>query len=463
MSIESQLAEYVASLQYKDIDEATRISFGRMLLDTAAVSIAGFREPSCRPVATALCAWDQEGPASVVGSEQRVSPPAAAFANGVYAHWCEWDDSHDPSHVHASAVIYPALLAAFEASDQSAMTSGGEEFVAATIAAFDAACRVGKLLKPYTHRGWMPTGTGGAVGAAAGAARILGLDASGIQSAMGIAAAGSGLSRQALADLVNAKNILAGVAAKIGVESALLARAGVSGAPHFITGDYGLQALYADGQGDAEEILDGLGREFSINEVSVKPYPCCRSAHPALDIVFELLRDEPRVANDVDSVRFEVPRGVYERVGRPFEAGDNPRMAALFSVPYSVAIALTNGLVAPKDFDPESVRAVSSEVADLIGRIAVEAVPVPNEAADPMIPTRAVFTLSGGGEIELTATTVKGAPDHPMTPDEEASKLATAVGDSLPSEDINGLMAAARGVPERGLVEFLDHVRRPQA
>ena len=80
-----------------------------------------------------------------------------------------------------------------------------------------------------------------------------------------------------------------------------------------------------------------------------------------------------------------------------------------------------------------------------------------------MIPTRAVLTLSGGGEIELTATTVKCAPDHPMTPDEEASKLATAVGDSLPSEDINGLMAAARGVPERGLVEFLDHVRRPQA
>ena len=103
----------------------------------------------------------------------------------------------------------------------------------------------------------MPTGSGGAVGAAAGAARLLGLDGPGVQSAMGIAAAGSGLSRQALADLVNGKNILAGVAAKIGVESALLARAGVSGAPNFLTGDYGLQALYADGQGEAAEVLRG--------------------------------------------------------------------------------------------------------------------------------------------------------------------------------------------------------------
>ena len=88
-----------------------------MLLDTVAVAIAGFRESSCRPVAGALFVpGTRTVVASVVGSERRVSPPAAAFANGVYAHWCEWDDSHDPSHVHASAVIFPALLAAFEAS-----------------------------------------------------------------------------------------------------------------------------------------------------------------------------------------------------------------------------------------------------------------------------------------------------------------------------------------------------------
>lgn len=462
MSVEAQLAEYVAALRYEDIDAATRAGFGRMLLDTAAVAIAGYREPSCRPVASALCAWDQEGVASVVGSGRRVSPPAAAFANGVYAHWCEWDDSHDLSHVHASAVIYPALLAAFEASGQPGAAGDGEEFVAAAVAAFDVACRVGKLIKPYAHRGWMPTGTGGAVGAAAGAARLLGLDAAGIRSAMGIAAAGSGLSRQALADLVNGKNILAGVAAKIGVESALLAQAGVSGAPNFITGAYGLQALYAGGQGDAMEVLKGLGADFSINEVSVKPYPCCRSAHPALDLVFDVLKEEPRVATDVEAVRFEVPGGVYERVGRPFEAGDNPRMAALFSVPYTAAVALRKGAVAPDDFASQAVREAPRDVADLIGNIAVEAVPVPDEDSDPIVPIKAIFHLSDGGEIERTATTVKGAPDHPMTAEEEARKLSIAVGDSLPQSEIDGLMVAARSIPESGVAGFLDTIRRPQ-
>jgi 2-methylcitrate dehydratase PrpD len=463
MSVESQVAVYVSTLRYADIDDATRAAFGRMLLDTLAVSIAGFRDPTCRSVAGVLSEWNQDGTASVVGSQERASPPAAAFANGVYAHWCEWDDSHDPSHVHASAVIFPALLAALEASGQSQIALRGEEFMVATIAAFDVSCRVGKLLKPFIHRGWMPTGTGGAVGAAAGAARILGLDASGIQSAMGIAAAGSGLSRQALADLVNAKNILAGVAAKIGVESALLARAGVSGAPNFITGDYGLQALYAEGRGDAMQLLDGLGQDFSISEVSVKPYPCCRSAHPALDIVFDLLRDQPSIVNEIVSLKIEVPHGVYERVGRPFEVDDNPRMAALFSVPYSVAIALRKGVVAPEDFNSQFVREFFCDFKELIGKIVVEAVPVPNESADPIIPTRAVFTLSDGEEIERTAITVKGAPDHAMTADEEARKVVIAVGDSLPPEDIGSLIASARGIPFGGLVGILDHIRRPEA
>ena len=459
MPVEARLAEYVATLRFEEIDETARAAFGRMLLDTVGVAVAGFREPTCRPVATAFCAWDREGPASVVGSERRVSPFAAAFANGVYAHWCEWDDSHDASHVHASAVIFPALLAAFEASGGAA---GGGEFVAATVAAFDTACRIGKLLKPYTHRGWMPTGTGGAVGAAAGAARLLGLDAAGIRSAMGIAAAGSGLSRQALADLVNGKNILAGAAAKVGVESAILARAGVAGAPNFLTGSYGLQVLYADGRGDATEVLEGLGAVFSINEVSVKPYPCCRSAHPALDLVFDMLREAPDVSAEIDSIRFEVPRGVYERVGKPFQAGDNPRMAALFSVPYTVAVALRKGVVAPEDFDPQAVRRISPDIAHLIDNISVESVPVPNEAADPIVPTRAIFRLAGGAEIERTADTVKGAPDRPMTAVEEERKLSVAVGGALLHEDIASLARTARRIPATGVAEFLNCVRRPQ-
>jgi len=236
----------------------------------------------------------------------------------------------------------------------------------------------------------------------------------------------------------------------------------VSGAPNFLTGDYGLQALYADGQGEAAEVLRGLATQFSINEVSVKPYPCCRSAHPALDIVFDVLHEQPGAAGDVDSILFEVPRGVYERVGRPFEAGDNPRMSALFSVPYTAAIALRMGAVAPEDFDPQFVTDIPGDIASLIGKIAVKPVSVPDEAADPIVPITASFRLTDGSRIDKTVHTVKGAPDHPLTQDEEAQKLSIAVGGTLSRDEIDNLATAAHAIPDPGIATLLDLVRRPQ-
>ncbi|MCY4496657.1 MAG: MmgE/PrpD family protein, partial [Rhodospirillaceae bacterium] len=86
--MEARLAEYVATLRFEEIDETARAAFGRMLLDTVGVAVAGFREPTCRPVATAFCAWDREGTASVVGSERRGLPAAAGlWVGGVGAWW----------------------------------------------------------------------------------------------------------------------------------------------------------------------------------------------------------------------------------------------------------------------------------------------------------------------------------------------------------------------------------------
>ncbi len=99
-------------------------------------------------------------------------------------------------------------------------------------------------------------------------------------------------------------------------------------------------------------------------------------------------------------------------------------------------------------------------VARLVGGVAVEAVPVPGEAADPMVPVRAVFRLADGAEIARTARTVKGAPDRPMTAEEEERKLAAAVGGALPPGDVAGLARAARGVPAAGPAALLRYLRR---
>ena len=312
------------------------------------------------------------------------------------------------------------------------------------------ACRVGDLLNPLSHWGWMPTGAGGSVGAAAGAARLLGLDTNGIRSAMGLAASNAGLSRQPLVDRVNGKNVLVGIAARNAVDAALLARAGVTGAPHFLTGTYGQQALFAGGGGEFEPVFGDLGRRFSIAEVSVKPYPCCRSTHPSIDIVLDLRDESPEAAARIKSAHFTVPQGLYDRCGRPFEPGDNPRVSAQFSIPYTGALAVRHGRIRPAAFAAPAVLSDAAGIADLVPAITVEAVPMPPEAGDPLTPVTGLFRLDDGREVERTTDVIKGSPQRPMTRAEAETKLSDAADGLLSAERRQDLVAAAAATAADG-------------
>ena len=81
----------------------------------------------------------------------------------------------------------------------------------------------------HYRKGWWSTGTCGAFGAAAAAAKALGLSAAETTSALALAGAQAGGMRVVLG--TDAKPYLAGRAAAIGVESALLAGRGLTAAP----------------------------------------------------------------------------------------------------------------------------------------------------------------------------------------------------------------------------------------
>lgn len=445
--IEGKLAAHAASLRYESVGGDPCVALCRLWLDHLSVVLAGRGDPDCLRIAHAFAYPASSGNCSVIGETQRFAPGVAAFANGVLAHWYDWDDTHDASHVHGGSVIFPALLAAAE---HAGLDTAGREFSTACIAAFDIACRVGLLLKVNGHRGWMPTGSGGSIGAAAGAARLLGLDERGIRSAMGLAAASSGLSRQALADRLNGKNILAGVAAKTAVESALLAKAGAEGARDFLTGIYGLQELHAGGRGDAASVAAGLGSTFSIVQVSVKPYPSCRSTHAVLDLAFDLLSKQPQAGGAVRAVRLVVPQGVFERCGMPFSPGENPRIAAQFSLPFTVALALRAGRITTADFSPAAVMTHFGELGDLIRNVSVVAEASAADADDVLTPVAAEFLMAGGNSVRMRGTQIKGAPDRPMSSAEAREKLSLAGGKELGDVQRAKLLLASADLHEAG-------------
>jgi 2-methylcitrate dehydratase PrpD len=80
------------------------------------------------------------------------------------AHSMELNDTFLPGSIHNEPCVFSPTLALAEERGTS-----GKRFIAAVVAGFEVACRVAAALQPVATdaRGFHPTGTTGALGAAA--------------------------------------------------------------------------------------------------------------------------------------------------------------------------------------------------------------------------------------------------------------------------------------------------------
>ncbi|NCF10411.1 MAG: MmgE/PrpD family protein, partial [Gammaproteobacteria bacterium] len=205
---------------------ASAVEFARLsLLDWCAVALAARDEPVARIVREMVSNEGGSPEATLVGCDLRLPARAAALANGTQSHALDYDDTHFGHIGHPTVAVLPAALALAEQRDTS-----GEGLLAAYLVGVETACRLGAALGPdhYAH-GFHQTATSGSFGAAAAAARLLGLDREATAHALGLVATrASGLKSQFG---TMGKPFHAGMAAANGVEAATLAAHGFVSRP----------------------------------------------------------------------------------------------------------------------------------------------------------------------------------------------------------------------------------------
>lgn len=197
----------------------------RCITDLVGVTIAGSRDPLCtKTFGYALEAY-APGACTIFGQLDTIGPVGAALANGAAGHVLDFDDTSYTGIMHGSTVIFPAALAAVEH-----VGGDGKRLLEAFIAGSEVTYAIAMLCATgHYFKGWWSTATFGVFGAAAAAARGLGLDAR--QTQMALAIAGVQASGLKAAFGTDAKPYMAGRAAAIGVEAAFWRRAGLSAPP----------------------------------------------------------------------------------------------------------------------------------------------------------------------------------------------------------------------------------------
>ena len=436
-----QLGEWAASLRTDDLLLPVRTAARRLLLDALANAAAGPRAPGMQLLTREMQTWSEGGRAATAGSPARLPAPAAAAVNGAAIHAWEFDDTHDAAVVHCTAAVVPAVLAA---ADQVGGVPG-RDALAAVVAGVEVTARLGCAMPPLV--GFERSALCGAFGAAAAGARVLGLGSAATAAALGLVYSRCAGNRLGISEGVWSKRWQMGLVAEAGVTAALLAARGAGGPRRVLDGPFGLFEVYARGRARPDQLLADLGTRWETERVSLKPYPCCRFVHPAVDAARAVAhRLDGRSIREVE-VQIPEAEMLTLIVSRP-DAGGEPVVRRQFSLTWCVAAALS-----AKDVTLELVAsaAPSDAVEALATRVHVSYGPPP---AHPLgfVPMRVAVTTEDGKRLEASCEVPPGHPTRPLSAEDLTAKVARCVRfagrDDREADRLIGLLSALEGLAD---------------
>jgi 2-methylcitrate dehydratase PrpD len=399
--------------------------------DTIGVMLAGVGEPAAR-IAQAMASEDGVGTCRVLGTSLQTSPELAALANGVSAHSLDYDDMCFVSLAHPSCALVPAILATGEL-----VHARSSALLDAYVIGFELECRLGNVMNPrhYHQRGWHCTSSIGTVGAAAAAARMLGLGVQATQHALGIAASSACGLKENIGSMV--KPLHAGMAARNGVMAARLAQRGFTASPHAIDGPQGYLVAMDSERDSLDAAVGDLGIRWEIlhTGVTVKLYPSCAATHPPLDALIAMKRREQITADQVRAIDVEVDSMTPRLLIHPDPVTG---LEAKFSMPFCAAAAIVYDRIGIDTFDVDHIR--NPTVQALMKHVSLRA----NEEFDKGAPLARARVSVYLREERVVSQAVDGARGYPgrLTNEELATKFAGCATRTLSESAANAAWAA---------------------
>jgi 2-methylcitrate dehydratase PrpD len=428
------LAELAASVSSSDLSDHGRKMVHHAFIDTIGCVLAAADSHEARLVADWALGLGGRPESTLLGRhEERLPAPFAALVNATAGHALDLDDV-SPTMTHPSVCLVPPLLAVAER-----LGAPGAAVFDGYLAGFEVCARLCRVLNPeHYYRGWHSMGTVNVLGVAAAVARLVGLDAAGIATAMAIAASSSAGIRKNFGTMV--KPLHAGQTAFHGVQAAELAAAGFEADRLVLDGEHGFLSVYG-GPGLDVEPLTAVPLELERSGLIFKRYACCGALHPAIDAIRDVLIDEGWQADDIRRIECAVNTRalhvlVHHRATTPAQGR--------FSVEYTLAVAAVDGDAGPAQYTTD--RVADEVVQELAARVEVrEDESLPTGYA--LFPAVVTVESTDGVVRRRRADVARGDPSDPLTGDEIRQKFASCAVLALGNEQVARALAAVDALP----------------
>ena len=456
--ISRDLARWVLALRYENIDSDTEAYARELILDHLGCAARGGVVDNMPSVDATLVAMGAgSGPAltAVVG-KQPARPEWAVFSNAIAAHSIELDDTHSASSLHPAVVVIPGALAAAELEGSS-----GTEFIAAVVAGYEVACRLGRALNPKDTyaKGFHPTAIVGPFATASAVGKLIGLDEEQLAHAFGIAASESAGRTEFLSEGAWTKRFHPGWASHAGYVAARLAQNGFTGPMHPFDGRDGLLRGYGSDQ-YPERLTADLGSPLELSQTSVKPHACCRYNQGPIDLAITLQREHGITTEDVEAIEVGVVTAAMGIVVEPRDRKVRPTndVDAQFSLPYAVGLGVVKGQATLEDY--------ARDVLDDGGVLAIAertvAVVKPEfDAKYPAVwPCDMTITTTDGRTLHAALEFPKGDPENRLSYDEMCDKFRSLAGVVFDGDELEAIIAAVDALAVDGVGPVVEAVTR---
>ncbi len=444
MSLTHDLVEALHPLRFEDLSAEDLRATCALLLDHLGVAARGAQTPSARAAQTFLGDLGAEATLRlpIVGTRRFAPPVVGAMVNAVAGHSIEYDDLHNASSTHPGVVVFPAALAAALLAD-----ADGRELLTGAVVGYEVMCRAGAAANPAEQYRlhFHPTGTCGHLGAAAAAAHLLGLSVDQTVSALGIAATMAAGTMQFLEDGSWIKRLHPGLAARNGIQAALLARAGYQGGRDGIAGSHGFLAVHSRAP-EPQRLTAGLGTApRAVRETSVKAHTCCRYKQGPIDALLALRAQHGLRPEQVERVTVGLLSAGVDIIAEPVASKRRPRnvVDAQFSMPFGAAVALRDGRADLAQYAEAQLDDASLE--SLMDRVEYTIDPELDREYPARWPAWARVETRDGRILEARVPEPKGDPGNPLDEVELRAKfdaLCETIYSPTRREAIVGAIAA---------------------
>jgi 2-methylcitrate dehydratase len=348
-----QLADYACALRFEDLSKDVVHEVKRRVIDSLGCALGAWEEEPCAIARKVASDFSARQGSTIIGTNHKAPPDWAAFANGCCIRYFDYNDTYlSKEPAHPSDNVAAALAVA------ESVAATGRELITAIALAYEVQCRFCDAAS-IRARGWDHV-TYGAFSTALASAKLMKLDPKNTRHAVNIAGVAGAAMRQArVGELSHWKGVAFATAARHGVFSALLARAGMTGPGPIFEGQMGFEKQLGVSLGNVGEKFavpfakNNGGPASMILRTSIKFWPAEYHSQSAIEAAL-FLRQQIGKGVEVKSMTIESHDASVDIIGsEPEKWKPETRETADHSLPYITAIALIDGEVTEKQFQPE--------------------------------------------------------------------------------------------------------------